>query len=279
MNKLFSSSVLAKSVKEDVWLSPNPAHLSAFEFDIERLVRLLRKGSLDELPPVDKLVANLAKSLISLQAEDLLGNEESRFHSFSALGTERATARLLSHLWKSTKSLLTMEGSMVGQEWQSVCDTDFRAAKSDVATFKLSDLLLPSSRLLGGCLSLLVAWAKRLPKKKVRQGRFLKQLKTLRLSLPALESELSKHLPRVSAPDDFASAFKANQPVEVGDAKERMSSFIVEASGNLRILESIVAQTESPSSERSVVTKGITLQSLQEVRQEVSARAACTTSF
>jgi hypothetical protein len=265
ITKLFSSSVLAKSTEEPSNLPPNPLQLRAFESDIHKFVRLIGKGSLDSLPGTDKLVANLIKKGIALQAEDYLGNEESRFRSFPALQTDRNTTRVVERLWKSTQSLLMREASSVEDDWQTVYDLNFQPLKQSEGSLKLKNLLLPNSRLLGGCLSLLVAWARRVPKKKVRQMRFLKQLKSLRESLAVQEKELAEQFSSKLAADAFANAFTDGRPIEIGNEKERVSLFFCETSAYLKILESILRERESVGLETPPGTKCLSLQALKEV--------------
>lgn len=261
VTKLFSSSVLAKITDEDSDLPPHPSHLAAFESDIDKLILLLRNGSLDELPPTDVLVTNLIKNAITLQAEDYLGNEESRFRSFPGLGRDKAASRFVSLLWKSTHSLFTVDGASVESEWFSIFDADFRTTRRPSAALELGNLLLPESRLVCGCLSLLVAWAQRVPKKKVRQLRLLKQLKGLRVSVSSLENDISKQPATRSSSDDFENAFKDKCPIEVGCAKDRMSTFLLEVSANLRIVDAILADSNATWG-----TKALNIQTLHEVR-------------
>lgn len=245
ITKLFSCSVLAKCPEDDSKLPPNPQHLLAFENDMGIFDRLLRKGALDDLPAADKLVINLIKRAINLQAEDYLLNEESRFRSFPSFGDEKSARKVVSRLWKKTHGLIIQDMSTIENSCESVYEVQFRsAAKKDLLP-QIKDLLLPRSPLFGRCLSLLCAWAQRVPKKKVRHMRFLKQLKGLSESLIGLEGELKKQGLEDSRADAFIDAFTAIRPLEIGEASDRSSAFVAEAAANLKILEFIFGHDES----------------------------------
>ncbi len=244
ITKLFSCSVLAKSPHEDSRLPPNPKQLAVFESDIDIFARLLRRGTLDELPATDTLVINLVKRAIALQAEDYLLNEESRFCSFPSFGDEKSAAKLVSGLWKSTHGLLMQDASTIENERETVDEVNFRRSRGKKLGLRVNDLLLPLSPLLGGCLSLLLAWARRVPKKKVRRMRLLKQLKALRESLICLEVDLMQRCSKDSGSDAFVDAFVGNRSPETGDANGRMSAFLGEAAGYLKILEYLIGERD-----------------------------------
>jgi hypothetical protein len=241
VTKLFSSSVLAKTSEEDAALPPNAAFLKAFELDIDSFGHLIRKGALDDLPTTDKLLFNLFKRAVTVQAEDYHGNEESRFRSFPTFGPHRKAKRLLSRLWNTTQSLLNSDFVESRSEFYHVHQVFFHSS-SPVAFGQVKNLLLPTSRLLGACLSLVVAWGGRVPQKKVRQVRFLKSLKALRESLPTVEKHIGAGVS--STNDPFANAFEESRPTEIGTAGERVSVFVAETNCYLLILESICSTSE-----------------------------------
>ena len=277
ISKLFSSSVFAKSKEESSSLPPNPLQLCAFESDIDTFVHLLSKGALDALPETDTLVKNLVRMGLNLQAEDYLWNEESRFHSFPEIRADKNMTHFIARLWKSTQSLFTFDSLTAEDDRQTVYELDFRAAKSGGEALKVKNLLLPNSRLLGGCLSLLVAWARRVPQKKVRQFRFLKQLKSLRESLTALDKELTLQRFNNPAGDAFADAFTERRPVEIGDSQERTSLFLCESSAYLRIFESILRETDSARLNMVPQMKSLSLPALKEVSVATSENFESTT--
>lgn len=265
ITKLFSSSVLAKSIDEPSNLPPNPLQLAAFESDIDKFIRLLGKGTLDALPGMDKLVINLIKKGIVLQAEDYLGNEESRFCSFPAFEADKHTTKFIASLWKSTESLLLFNSSSTDDAWQTVYDLNFQLSKPQKKSPKVKSLLLPSSSLLGGCMSLLVAWAHRVPKKKVRQMRFLKQLKSLRESLIAQEMGPKDQTFNGPSADPFGDAFADSRLIQIGDSKQRTSLLFGESSAYLRILESLLAEKDTCSLDGTIKTRSLSLQTIKEV--------------
>ena len=246
VTRLFSSSVLARSSGDDAALPPSAALLTAFEFDLDSFGHLARKGTLGDLPSTDKLLFNLFRRAIVVQAEDYVGNEESRFRSFPTFGLHRNHKRFLSRLWNITDSLMNLDLLESRDRWVHVHQVMFHSSSSAALTHH-DDLLLPTSRLFATCLSLVVAWSGHVPKKKVRQGRFLKTLKALRESLPEIEHDvIVQHTGVSSKSDPFANAFGESRPIEVGAAGERVSVFITEAKCYLLILESICC-TESNS--------------------------------
>ena len=243
ITKLFSSSVLARCQdEEDAKLPPNPQHLAAFDFDVKILAQLLEKGTLDELPASDKLVTNLIKRAISLQAEDYLLNEESRFRAFPSFGDERSATKFVSRLWENAQETALNDTFSTEYQLQKVHQLDFRRSQRHGTMPEMEDLLRPMSPLMASCLSLLIAWAYRVPSKKVRYIRFQKQLKGLRESLILVEKELFDRVEAsVSAESDaFGDAFMEMRPAEIGDGMDRASVFLREAAANLRILEYIL---------------------------------------
>ena len=245
VTKLFSSSVLARSSGEDLALPPSAALLAAFEFDLDSFGHLVRQGAMDDLPSTDTLLFNLFRKVIVVQADDYIGNEESRFRSFPTFGTHRKVKQLLSRLWNTTESLMNLDPSESRERWLDVHETIFHSSSSAIFT-QDNDLLLPTSKLFAACLSLVVAWSGHVPKKKVRQARFLKSLKTLRESLPEIERDVIVQNTGVSSNSDpFATAFGESMPIEVGAASERVSVFLAEAKCYILILESICSTGES----------------------------------
>lgn len=273
VSKLFSSSVLAKSSSDDhsaFRLPPNPDLLRAFEADMECLSSLIRKGAMDDLPPTDKLLFSMLKRALSLQAEDYYGNGESRFRSHPTLGTHRKAHRLASRLWKSTQRLMNLDHLEIAGNSTCVHELVFSPRNQGTAVNYMRDLLLPSSGLLGGCLSLVVRWGGRLPKKKVRQSRFLKGLKALRDSLFTLESEIvEKGTSPTSANDAFTNAFEGTLPHGVETPESRVSLFFAEVKCYLLILESIL-DTSQPNeamvNDMRLCGKGLSQTTVTEVR-------------
>lgn len=277
-SKLFSSHVLAKPVEPSEALPPNPLQLSCFESDTRHLTQLLRNGALDNLPHSDKLVINLIKRGIRLQAEDYLGNEESWFRAFPSLGvSEKATTRFVARLWKHTHSLMLIDTSAVQCQQQGVHDINLDMSRSLDKALKVDGLLLPTSNVFASCLSLLVAWSQRLPEKRVRQQRFLKQLRSLRESLHGMENEVASQQVTKAASDAFADAFQDECPLEVGDSATRLTTFFSEVSSCLTVFETILDTPDGGNNTTGPKrSKALSRQTLKEV--SMGCRIVCALS-
>eukprot|EP00934_Nitzschia_sp_Nitz4_P006650 Nitzschia sp. Nitz4//scaffold70_size99833//84841//91685//NITZ4_004610-RA/size99833-snap-gene-0.137-mRNA-1//1//CDS//3329557182//6640//frame0 len=244
LSKLFASSVLVSADDEaEKGLPPPTTLLETFESELIHLVRLLRTGCLEKLPTSDGFVLKLVERAISLQVQDFAGNPESRVIAQARVDVNGSTKAFISRLWKGAHSLALDLGTETRQ--YPIIDCVFVAQESDTTAFRAPGLLRAS-------VNLLREWFQRLPKKKARQLRFLKQFKTMVEKVSKLEVK-EPTIADSGDMDSFAAAF-ACIGASTQDHFSTVSAFVKESTVAFRILELMFASGENMSESRQVLS-------------------------
>eukprot|EP00980_Cylindrotheca_fusiformis_P029617 scaffold23625_cov137-Cylindrotheca_fusiformis.AAC.2 len=253
MSKLFSCGVLAQDeveIKSTEKLPPSKAQLSACEKEIGFFATLLDRGSLDILPSSDSVLVRLIQRGLALQADEytsILQSSE-QFHSAIA---GRGAKKFVGRLWVASHPLFFSEPSTI----QGRIDSSFSMCSIDNGekdSFRVQDLLVPTSGVLKRSLELLSTWVRHLPNKKVRQNRFKGALNTLRKGLlndvhgPSKQEKCTTTKQSTA----FESAFGTGGQEDEASGSERARSFKREAAAWLRIAEQTCQRGRSNANDR-----------------------------
>jgi hypothetical protein len=180
-------------------LRPSDGQMLTCERSIGYLADLLFAGALDNLPATDTIVTNVIQRSLTIQSDSFL--TETGYES-SSLNSE-LDKNILESIWKASHPIHF--GHDKGNTPRRPClvfNSSQFLARSD-GNNGLEDMVLPSSPILGRCLSLLVLWVQRVPSKKARQCRLLTAISELVKSLLGQAERLES----ISRGDSFQAMF------------------------------------------------------------------------
>lgn len=142
-------------------LTPSKEQMDAAAADLSNLSDLVASNAMGNLPRRDNMVLDLLQRAITLQGDELFLNEDARAASipsvhdearngiFALFGNHQLSTDLIDHSFASVARMLSSADVKIS--WMG------------------QPLLLPSSRTLRCCLSLLVAWKGRIPSNKAKR--------------------------------------------------------------------------------------------------------------
>jgi hypothetical protein len=180
-------------------LPPSDGQMLTCERNIGYLADLLLIGAFDNLQATDTMVTNVIQRSLTIQSDCFLtetGDESSSVNL-------ELDKNILESIWKASHPIRfgLHKGNTPRRPYAVFHSSQF-LARGD-GNSGLENMVLPSSTILGRCLSLLLIWVKRVPSKKARQCRLLTAISELVKSL----LEQAENLESIARGDSFQAIF------------------------------------------------------------------------
>lgn len=198
---------------------------------------------MDPLPKSDSMLVNLIHRVLNLQGHNLVWSQTDRLLYVLEAKCEKRQANLF---WRVTQPIY-LETAPIRCRFEALSDALSRRPEDSETERNYCSLLRPSSKVLDGCLGLLMAWFCHIPQKKVRLIRLMKSLDGL---YAVLSSELQNATTKQNVPfpeKSFENSFSAEVSPVRNDRIEKQSHFLVESVAYMRIV-SVTREKSTTSS-------------------------------
>jgi len=217
-------------------LPPSASQLRCCEQELGFLASLLQAGAAGIAPKDDKSTFSIIKTAATLQGDDYKMNERSRANAYPACegSAHKVERKKLQALWNNF-----LDGKISLTHTPENVVLEIPAGPG--ATQFGQPMLLPSSLLSRQCLTLFVGWIQKIPVKRARFNRLVKEIRALVDEVAAQAYASNDN--RIGAESVFALAFsKAEARKTIGSGPERKKIYLLEFAAYLVVVAAVAVQ-------------------------------------